>query len=432
MRNRYLGYFSDTYPNPGVLDYPEQHVNLQQIRNRWESFLMTSRFASDIGIHVHIPFCTRKCDYCDCSSDKLDSSTSMSEYADLLVEEMAYLEETFRNEEFTRLYVGGGTPNVLTTRQLKVLLGEIKARFRFRDGSIRCIEFSPELTRKSKLEAVRRAGINRISLGVQSINQHVLQAVGRPGMNDTVAKKAVSLARDSGFEMLNVDLIYGLANESDDSFHQGIREMLALGPETLTIQLVHNSNVARVYHSEEHEQEIAAQYVLYAEKYLTSIHTVFPEYECHIRPRVCVIVKRAMKRPWDEWLDFYSIQDRVIVTTLGFGLFAHSKMHGELQYQNINRSLEFDPMADVYMTHEYTRELEAFIDAACGLMNAGLFSMNEIAERYGKLPPRLHKVIETLAASGQLRISGDQVFCVEGSSNPLLPAVNAIAERCQR
>ncbi len=113
------------------------------------------------------------------------------------------------------------------------------------------MEFAQELTRRNRLEAARDAGINRISLGVQTMNREVLVRVGRPQGGPEVSRRAYEMVREVGFDEVNVDLIFGLEDETRESFWAGLDEVLRWGPETITVQLVHDCVTTRVFRSEE-------------------------------------------------------------------------------------------------------------------------------------------------------------------------------------
>ncbi|MFH2006058.1 MAG: radical SAM protein [bacterium] len=426
MRSRVLGHFSNAYAYPAALPF-DRRASLEQVRRCWEEFLAVSPFGRAVGMHLHIPFCRRRCSYCDCSSELLRDPARLDNHLERLTQELEYLRSTFVGTRLNRLYVGGGTPNLLAPEQLRRLAAEIDARYQFETGAVRSIELAPELCTEAGLEAVREAGFNRLSFGVQTLNERVLRAVNRPSMSQRKAARAVARAASGGFPEINVDLIFGLAGERTASFHRAVRQVGRWSPHTITIQLLANSEIGRGYRSRAHERQVAQRFADYALGLGQRLKRELPAYRCHLRPRTVVLVHRDMPRPWDRWLDFYSGQDRVAVSTVGFGLYAQSKLHGAWHLQNADNQPDFDPSAQRFVTRPYTPELEAAIDAACGLMNEGRFDPQEIARRYGQLPDSLQRRVDELLASGRLRRAGRQVVSGAQRTNPLRPLVTELA-----
>ncbi len=429
MRAKILGFFPDPYPNLSVPPYRPVPTTPDALRTRWEDFLARSRFANDLVLHLHVPYCVRKCDYCDCSSDAIRSRTDLDGYRQAVVREMDLLAATFEGVVFRRLYVGGGTPNLLPAAALGALLDEGNRRFRFREGAVRCVEFSPELTRRNRLRAARDAGINRVSLGVQTLNGTVLARVGRPRAGPDVSRRAYDLVREAGFDEVNVDLIFGLDDETEASFQAGLDEVLRWGPDTVTVQLVHDCATTRVFRTDRHRQEVEDLYVAAVERWAREVPVVHPDYSCVIRPATCVFTRRTFRRRWNEWPDFYSFRDRVTFSTLGFGVYSHSKMHGACGYQR--QPLSGNSEQPPYVFHTYTEELEAVMDMACALTTDGRFDLDEVAARYGGLSERVEAVLSHLVEEGQLQREGPVVTAPPGSENPLLSTVRLLSYECR-
>lgn len=429
MRARILGYFPDPYPNLSVPGYPPVPTTLDEIQRMWETFLGKSPFAGDIVLHLHVPYCVRKCDYCDCSSDAVRSRGDLDGYREDLVRRMDGLASTFGGVTFRRLYVGGGTPNLLSAVALGDLLDAVNRRFRFASGVVRCVEFSPELTRRNRLEAARDAGINRVSLGVQTMNAAVLARVGRPRAGPDVSRRAYGLVREVGFDEVNVDLIFGLDDETQESFQAGLDEVLRWGAETVTVQLVHDSATTRVFRTARHREEVEDLYVANVERWAREVPVVHPDYACVIRPAACVFTRRTFRRRWDEWPDFYSFRDRVTFSTLGFGVYSHSKMHGACGYQHQPPLADSDEPRYVFQT--YTEELEAAMDMACALTTDGRFDLDEVVARYGGLSGRLEAILSHLVEQGVLHRTGREFTAPPGPENPLLSTVRLLAYECR-
>ena len=174
------------------------------------------------GVYVHIPFCASRCDYCDFAT-----WTDRDHLIDDYVAECV-IDLTRRRESglpvATSVFFGGGTPSLIAAEQLVRILDVIE---RTDDAEV-TVECNPDSVDAAKLGAYHRAGVDRLSLGVQSMVPHVLAALGRTHDPANV-RSAVARARDAGFLRLSVDLIYGTPGESPDDWQRSLDGALALG-----------------------------------------------------------------------------------------------------------------------------------------------------------------------------------------------------------
>ena len=185
-----------------------------------------------LGIYIHIPFCRRKCDYCDFYS-LAGREDQMDAYQKAL---LAHIKETgplAKGYQVDTIYFGGGTPSYFGEKRLRELLGEVNKRFDVaRDAEV-TVECNPDSVEKKMLCKLRRAGFNRISLGLQSACDKELQNICRLH-NFQQAKEAVAAAREAKFKNLSLDLIYGLPDQDLSSWQSTVEQVLALEPEHLS------------------------------------------------------------------------------------------------------------------------------------------------------------------------------------------------------
>jgi len=195
---------------------------------RWEAFPVSDK----LGVYLHIPFCTSKCDYCDFYS-LAGRESAMDDYLKALI---AHLRETApqtRGWKVDSVYLGGGTPSIFGPQRLGRLLREVHRRFNVaRDAEITC-EVNPDSATKPLLTALRRAGVNRLSLGMQSAQDGELRAVHRIH-SFAQTRQAVEWARKSRFRNLSLDLIYGLPGQNQESWQESVEAAVALHPEHLS------------------------------------------------------------------------------------------------------------------------------------------------------------------------------------------------------
>ena len=179
------------------------------------------------GTYVHIPFCTHRCDYCDFAT-WADRSHLIDDYVDACVKDIERQRgEGLRNA--TSVFFGGGTPSLLSGSQLARILNAIP---RTPNAEI-TVECNPDAQDAERLNAYAEAGVNRLSFGVQSMEPHVLAALGRTHNPENVLL-AVSNARSAGIKRLNLDLIYGTPGESLEDWRRTLEGVIALAPEHIS------------------------------------------------------------------------------------------------------------------------------------------------------------------------------------------------------
>ena len=185
-----------------------------------------------VGLYLHIPFCRSKCDYCDFYS-LAGREDRMDRYQKAL---LAHLRETAGmagDFPVDTVYFGGGTPSYYGARRLRALLAEVKKRFPVDKDAEITAEANPDSVDLKGLRMLRRAGFNRLSLGMQSADPGELAAVHRPHTPEQTVQ-AVEAARKAGFANLSLDLICGLPGQTEDSWHATVEAALALEPEHLS------------------------------------------------------------------------------------------------------------------------------------------------------------------------------------------------------
>lgn len=192
----------------------------------------TARDERPVGIYIHIPFCRRKCAYCDFYSIATFDDKLRDRYAAALVRQIAETAPTVAGK-VDSVYFGGGTPTVFGAKRLAAVLSAIHKHFTVEKGAEITTEANPESTDKKTMKALRRAGFNRVSFGVQSSCDAELKAMGR--LHDFAsAKAAVEAARAAKFKNISVDLMYGVEGQTAESWRQSIADILALEPEHIS------------------------------------------------------------------------------------------------------------------------------------------------------------------------------------------------------
>lgn len=198
-----------------------------------ESILNTSVSPPPLSLYVHFPWCVRKCPYCDFNSHEFGESFPETEYIDALIRDLDTEVVGIEGREITSIFMGGGTPSLISEAGLERLLSAIGARLALSEDIEITLEANPGTAEARRFHGYRRAGVNRLSIGVQSLDDEKLKALGR--IHDArEAEYAVSLARQAGFDNLNIDIMYGLPGQDAAAALKDIAGAVALRPEHLS------------------------------------------------------------------------------------------------------------------------------------------------------------------------------------------------------
>ncbi len=192
--------------------------------------------ATPLGVYVHVPFCRKRCRFCYFKVYTERPSAEIRAYVDALESEAArYAEQpAIAGREAGFLYFGGGTPSFLSNEQLRQLFGAIRTHLHLSDGAEVTFECEPGTLRESKVATLRELGVTRLSLGVESFDERLLELNGRAhGAKQIVP--AYELARAQGFDQVNIDLIAGMLGETDETWAFSIERTLQLQPDSVTI-----------------------------------------------------------------------------------------------------------------------------------------------------------------------------------------------------
>lgn len=183
----------------------------------------------EIGIYVHIPFCVRKCAYCDFLSFSADSDTH-NRYVNLLCKQ---IDETDDTRQVSSVYFGGGTPSVIDPELIGMIMDKIRSKFMILPEAEITIEVNPRTTTYQKLNSYVTSGFNRLSIGLQSANDDELKIINRiHSFEDFLA--TYNDARKAGFGNINVDVMTALPGQNEDKLNHTLDEVIKLNPEHIS------------------------------------------------------------------------------------------------------------------------------------------------------------------------------------------------------
>ena len=223
------------------------------IAKREREILKDVHYEGGYSLYIGIPFCPTTCLYCSFTSSPIAAHRKQVEaYLDCLIKEMDFVAEQLADKVVDSIYIGGGTPTTLEPAQLDRLITAVKEHFDFRTVK----EFTVEAGRadsitREKLEVLYRQGVSRISVNPQTMKQETLDIIGRKASVEQVLA-AYRLAREVGFDNINMDIILGLPGELEPDVQRTIDEIVALSPDSLT---VHSLAIKRASHLSKWIQE---------------------------------------------------------------------------------------------------------------------------------------------------------------------------------
>lgn len=182
-----------------------------------------------LALYVHIPWCIRKCPYCDFNSHKAPDALPEAAYVAALLHDLEQDLPLAAGRPLESIFIGGGTPSLFSAAALKQLLDGIRARIGFQPGIEVTLEANPGTFEQDKFSAYRELGINRLSIGVQSFNSQHLQQLGRVH-DGGEALRAARIAQQAGFERINLDLMHGLPGQSLPQALDDLQQAVELNP----------------------------------------------------------------------------------------------------------------------------------------------------------------------------------------------------------
>ena len=187
----------------------------------------------ELGIYVHIPFCKQKCKYCDFVSFT-NCEEKYENYFESIIKEIENKRLDTSNTVVSTIYIGGGTPSIVPPKFIEQIFNKIKTKFKLSENAEITIEINPGTVNIEKLQYYYNIGINRLSIGLQSADDRLLELIGRIHTY-TEFKEAYTLARNIGFQNINVDLMIGLPTQSLEDVKKTLESIIEKNPEHISV-----------------------------------------------------------------------------------------------------------------------------------------------------------------------------------------------------
>jgi len=224
-------------PGPRYTSYPTAPVwNDAYGPNDFEAAMQAAEAKrSSVSLYMHLPFCESLCLFCACNVIIRKDKSVTPPYLSVLKKEIDHIaSRVSRNRQVAQFHWGGGTPTYLSPEQIEDLFMYTKERFNFAPDAEIGIEVDPRVTSRAHLETVRKMGFNRLSMGIQDFKEDVQKAIHRIQPYEQT-RDLIAVARELGFDSINVDLIYGLPYQTADSFAHTVEQIVGLSPDRIAM-----------------------------------------------------------------------------------------------------------------------------------------------------------------------------------------------------
>ena len=372
--------------------------------------------SKDIGLYIHFPFCRRKCNYCSFVSYQ-GREADIPAYVNALKEEL-YLRTA--RQRVCSIYFGGGTPSLLSTKQLQDILSAIRLLFVVDGAAEITIEANPGTVYEPYLADVRTLGINRLSLGVQSLDDNELSLLSRIH-TAAEARDAVSFSRSAGFSNLNIDLIYGLPGQTLEGWKNTLDGVVELNPEHISLYPLNLEDDVPMMLAIEQGEMLAIDPDNSADQYELAEDLLAEHGYRHYEISNWAVESFECRHNMVYWNN---------MSYMGIGVAAHSYMDGHRFANTIDIDKYLDAFSpNIGLTHEMDEQIGPEVELSetviLGLRLIAGVDLGAIRHRFGiDLLRRYNRQINELAGLGLLerddqymrltrrgRLLGNEVFC---------------------
>ena len=187
---------------------------------------------SELGIYIHMPFCKRKCYYCDFISFE-NKQNEIGQYCKAVIKEIQHESKNIK-ESVSTIYVGGGTPSFVDANYVKQIIEVVKSNYYIQKNAEITVEINPGTVNEEKLKKYKEAGVNRLSIGLQSTKNQLLKQIGRIHTFEEFLF-SYNLAKKIGFQNINVDLMLGLPNQTLEDLEDSLKQIIKIAPEHISL-----------------------------------------------------------------------------------------------------------------------------------------------------------------------------------------------------
>ena len=356
-----------------------------------------------LSLYVHVPFCKKKCDYCDFVS-YAGRESAIDDYLEALSVESAKVSADLQRHEVATVFIGGGTPTLLEPDRIEKAFKTLRSNFDFQSGAEITVEANPGTITRDKLKALRENGVNRISLGVQSLDDEMLKKLGRIHRSFEVIS-SVEMIREAGFRNLGLDLIFAIPGQSQKDWIRTLEGAVKLKPEhisTYNLQIEEGTP----FHTEMTEGALRPQSEeAELDMYRTAISKLKEAGYSHYE--ISNFAKPGMESRHN--IVYWKMGDYI-----GLGCGAHSYLNGtRIENSSDLSSYIKDPVGSKHEHRNTKKEnMQEFVFLGLRMMDG--FDLEEFTGRFGISFREIYRrELEDLQNDGLLKVAGKKVRLTE-------------------
>ena len=363
-----------------------------------------------LGLYFHIPFCRKRCHFCYFKVYTDKNATAINGYLDAAIEELkTYSQKPFIGGRLPKfIYFGGGTPSYLSVPQLPQLTARMKTLLPWDEAEEVAFECEPGTLTDQTLRAIRDIGVTRLSLGVEHFDDHILETNGRAHRAKEI-EKAYRCAQDLGFPQINIDLIAGMLEETEEKWQMAIEKTLSLAPDSVTIYQMEVPFNTTIYRQMKEQGQLSAPVADWETK-RRWVREAFEQFE-----QAGYAITSAYTAVKDKEQTRFVYRDRLWegadLLSLGVASFGHI---GGTHYQN---HADFDPyiervnQGDLPVFRAYTpNDLERLIREFILQLKLGHTRSSYFTEKFGvDVQKQFHEPLKRLMDWGYLQLEDDHI-----------------------
>lgn len=402
----------------------KERWNAGQARKFWSAWAKDAKDAKGpdlLNLYLHIPYCQKKCTYCHHYSHGRHTGEDVAAYVESLKSQMDYYAPLLQGLPARNLSIGGGTPSILTEEQLRDLLGHMNKNFKFLPEGERVCEVNPASTTPEKLDILREAGINRVSVGVQSLDVKVLEAVNREYQDRGQVLSVIRWIKERGFERgVNVDLLAGLVADKPENFLETFRTVAAEQPENIFVNALRPTDKYLNKHFKDSLPAFESYYKPFAGKLAAPLEAAAGEagYEAvhAAADREWIFVLPGAKQDYKDGVNIYYEHSTDNFSMLGLGSNAQSHVFGRCHYIQELREGAFEADTPLYQGLRFTVRDEMLKHVFTKFRYRAPLSKKEFEEKFGRsLDEEFREAIGNAAARG-LIVPQNGAYLLKSSS----------------
>lgn len=360
----------------------------------------------EIGVYIHIPFCKQKCYYCDFISFA-GMAQFQEDYVRSLIKEIEYFKSKYKDVKISTIYIGGGTPSYIEYNYIEQILDALTSCQNLESIKEITIEVNPGTCIEEKLEAYKKAGINRLSIGLQSTEDNLLKEIGRIHTFEDFLK-TYKLARKIGFDNINVDLMIGLPNQNIADIKNTLEKVIDLNPNHISVYsliLEENTKLEKLVEDGTlslPNEELERNMYWYVKDFL--------ELNGYSHYEISNFAKKGFESKHN--LDCWSQKEYI-----GFGLAAHSYID-DMRFSNTDNLQEYIKNCEnqnfeknITIHENQTKIMKENEFMLLGLRKIKGVLLQDFENKFGENPIYLFKSkLNTLVKENLLTIDGDKIM----------------------